>query len=195
MMARTVGIGKQVRHLLALGSVLAVCRCIFALDPSLDVSQYAHTSWKTREGFTKGTIWVIAQTPDGYLWLGTEFGLVRFDGVRTVPLQPPPDQHLSSSSITALLAARDGTLWIGMRKGLRVGRMGSSRTTPSLMGKMLTGFSRIETGRCGSVGSDFQTGGCARSRMEASGVTDRTAFSGPEWSVCLRTARAIFGQE
>src|SRR5271166_3754188 len=57
--------------------VLLLCSCAFALDPSLDVSQYAHTSWKVREGFTKGPITSIAQTPDGYLWLGTEFGLVR----------------------------------------------------------------------------------------------------------------------
>src|SRR5215469_4324141 len=65
--------------------LLAVRPCAFALDPTLDVSQYAHTAWRVREGFTKGTIDAIAQTPDGYLWLGTEFGLLRFDGVRTVP--------------------------------------------------------------------------------------------------------------
>src|SRR5262249_33102388 len=90
--------------------------------PALDVSQYAHTSWKYRYGFGKGQIVDIAQTSDGYLWLGTEFGLLRFDGVRTVPWQPPDlsnkDQHLPSSSIVRLLAARDGTLWIGTRRGL-----------------------------------------------------------------------------
>ena len=65
--------------------LLAGCAGAFALDPSLDVSQYAHTAWKIREGFTKGMIYGMAQTPDGYLWLGTEFGLLRFDGVRNVP--------------------------------------------------------------------------------------------------------------
>jgi ligand-binding sensor domain-containing protein len=53
---------------------------VFALDPSLDVSQYAHTSWKIRDGFVRGTIRAIAQTTDGVIWLGTEFGLLRFDG-------------------------------------------------------------------------------------------------------------------
>jgi ligand-binding sensor domain-containing protein len=52
----------------------------YALNPALDVSQYAHTAWKIREGFTKGAIYAIAQTPDSYLWLSTEFGLLRFDG-------------------------------------------------------------------------------------------------------------------
>jgi ligand-binding sensor domain-containing protein/signal transduction histidine kinase len=103
---------------LALGILLAFCPCALALDPSLDVSQYAHTAWKIRDGFTKGNIRAIAQTPDGYLWLGTEFGLLRFDGVRAVPWQPPPNQHLPSSDIRGLLAARDGTLWIGTSKGL-----------------------------------------------------------------------------
>jgi len=100
------------------GILLACCPSAFALNPALDVSQYAHASWKVRDGFTQGPIKSIAQTPDGYLWLGTEFGLVRFDGVKTVPWQPPPDQHLPSSIILSLLAARDGTLWIGTDKGL-----------------------------------------------------------------------------
>jgi ligand-binding sensor domain-containing protein len=48
------------------------------------VNQYAHTPGKVREGFSKSGISAIAQTPDGNLWLGTEFGLLRFDGVRAV---------------------------------------------------------------------------------------------------------------
>src|SRR5579859_505359 len=68
---------------------LVWCPGAYALDPALDVSQYAHTVWKVREGFTRGEIESIAQTPDGYLWLGTEFGLVRFDVVRAVIWQPP----------------------------------------------------------------------------------------------------------
>jgi len=92
--------------------------CAFALNPALDVSQYAHTAWKIRDGFSKGSILSIAQTPDGYLWVGSAFGLSRFDGVRNVPWEPPPGQHLPSSTITRLVAARDGTLWIGTWKGL-----------------------------------------------------------------------------
>ena len=60
----------------------------------------------------------IVQTPDGYLWLGTEFGLVRFDGVRFLSWPQPPDQQLPSPRILSLLAARDGTLWIGTYRGL-----------------------------------------------------------------------------
>src|SRR6266566_2727900 len=96
------------RRLFALSIVLIMlfaCACAFALDPSLDVSQYAHTAWKVREGFTKGLINLVVQTPDGYLWLGTESGLLRFDGVRAVPWQPPRDAQLPSNFISGLLVA------------------------------------------------------------------------------------------
>src|SRR5499427_8770606 len=105
-------------HAVSLSTVVWVlltgCPAALTLNPGLDVSQYAHTAWKVREGFTKGTIISIAQTPDGYLWLGTEFGVLRFDGVRTTPW--PSDRLLPSSKIASLLAGRDGTLWIGTSK-------------------------------------------------------------------------------
>src|SRR6201986_2535772 len=109
---------RRGRHVILLGIVpacimLACCLRVFALNPALDASQYAHTAWKVRDGFSKGSISSIAQTPDGYLWLGTQFGLLRFDGVKNVPWQPPADQQLPSSAIMSLLVARDGTLWIG----------------------------------------------------------------------------------
>src|SRR2546428_3698686 len=128
------------RDSVALGALLA-CVLIacepnaYALDPALDVSQYAHTAWKIRDGFTKGIINSIAQTPDGYLWLGTEFGLLRFDGVRAVPWQPPTDQPLPSSLIIGLLAAHDGTLWIGTSKGLASWRDGKLTRYPELEGE------------------------------------------------------------
>ena len=98
--------------------LLACCPAAFALNPELEVSQYAHTSWKISDGFPKGEISSIVQTPDGYLWLGTEFGLFRFDGVRNVLWRPPANQELPSNWIFSLLVTRDGTLWIGTAKGL-----------------------------------------------------------------------------
>jgi len=109
----------------------------FALETSLDISQYAHTAWRVRDGFTKGTISAIAQTPDGYFWLGTEFGLLRFDGVRAVPWQPPPGQRLPSASIFSLLAARDGTLWIGTTKGVASWKDGKLTHYPELAGETI----------------------------------------------------------
>ena len=101
----------------AVSLLLVLCPRAPALDPSLDLTQYTHTAWTAPEGL-KGSTRSIVQTPDGYLWLGTEFGLVRFDGARFVPWSPPTGQHLPSPNILALLATRDGTLWIGTLDGL-----------------------------------------------------------------------------
>jgi len=128
--------GRRFRPAAAvLAVLLACCARAFALDPSLDVSQYAHTSWKVRDGFVKGIITSIAQTPDGYLWLGTEYGLLRFDGVRAVPWQPPEGEQLPSSVVSRLLAVRDGTLWIGTLKGLASWKGGKLTHHPELDGQ------------------------------------------------------------
>src|ERR1051325_2654205 len=112
--------------------LLALSTPAFALDPALDVSQYAHTAWKVREGFTPGVITAITQTTDGYLWLGTSDGLFRFDGLRTVSWVPPGNRHLPSDTILSLLAGRDGTLWIGTDKGLASWKGFEVKTYPEL---------------------------------------------------------------
>jgi signal transduction histidine kinase/ligand-binding sensor domain-containing protein len=125
-----------------LGCVLLACavllcaRSAFAVDPSLDISQYAHTAWKVRDGFAKGAIFSIAQTTDGYLWLGTEFGLFRFDGVRAVAWQPPAGEQLPSDKIRRLLVAPDGTLWIATQKGLASVKDGKLTNYPEVAGQV-----------------------------------------------------------
>src|SRR5215213_586065 len=117
--------------------LLAVCPSAFALKPDLDVSQYSHTSWKIRDGFPKGEITSISQTPDGYLWLGTEFGLFRFDGVKYVLWHPPANQELPSNFIFSLLVSRDGTLWIGTAKGLASWKDGQLTHYAELAGRYI----------------------------------------------------------
>jgi signal transduction histidine kinase/ligand-binding sensor domain-containing protein len=114
--------------------VLVWCACAFALDPSLDISQYAHTEWTAGAGLTTGKINAIAQTPDGYLWLGTDFGLFRFDGVRSVQWRPPAGQQLPSNSVSSLYTSRDGTLWIGTLKGPASWKDGRLKEYPELAG-------------------------------------------------------------
>src|SRR5262245_61209697 len=106
----------------------------YALNPELDVSQYAHAIWRTRDGFANGPISSIAQTPDGYLWLGTELGLLRFDGVRTVEWHAPAGESLPGRVVRTLLASRDGTLWIGTSDGLASWKDGALTSVPQLAG-------------------------------------------------------------
>jgi signal transduction histidine kinase len=95
-----------------------------ALDTSRHLSQYGHTAWRLEDGVFAGAPNVIAQTADGYLWIGTQAGLTRFDGVRFVSWKPPEGKELPSSRINSLLGARDGSLWIGTTMGLARWRNG-----------------------------------------------------------------------
>ena len=113
-------------------SLLFASAPLLALDPSLAVSQYAHTAWTVRDGFSLGNVYAMAQTADGYLWLGTEFGLFRFDGVRFLPWQPPAGQQLPDKNINSLLVTRDGSLWIGTFGGLVILRDGNLARPPAL---------------------------------------------------------------
>ena len=99
----------------------------WALDPTRGVSQYAHTSWRTRDGYFGGSApSSIAQTRDGYIWVGTSNGLLRFDGVRFTRWSPPDGPPLTLP-IYCLVAARDGSLW--MAGELYVSHLESGRLT------------------------------------------------------------------
>ena len=137
-------------------AVLTWCPPASASTPTLDVSQYAHTAWTVADGFTKGAIYTVAQTPDGYLWLGTEFGLLRFDGVRTTPW--PSDKVLPSSQINTLLTGRDGTLWIGTSKGLASWKDGTLTAYADLAGHSMNRMVEDRDGAVWAFGMTLPTG-------------------------------------
>ena len=88
-----------------------------ALNPAKSLSQYTRTVWTQEHGLPQDTIRAIAQTTDGYLWLGTDEGLARFDGYEFV-IFGKDKGDLPSNSIAALATGADGTLWIGTSGGL-----------------------------------------------------------------------------
>jgi signal transduction histidine kinase/ligand-binding sensor domain-containing protein len=136
---------RRAKWIVRLAVMLGCCTCAFALDRSLDISQYAHTAWRVRDGFARGFIYAIAQTPDGYLWLGTEFGLLRFDGVRAVAWTPPKGQ-LPSNNISTLLVAQEGNFWIGTTKGLASWKDGKLTTYSELNGSRISALLEDRTG-------------------------------------------------
>jgi signal transduction histidine kinase/streptogramin lyase len=98
-----------------------------ALDPRKSLTQYSRTIWTQERGLPQDTIRAITQTKDGYLWLGTDEGLARFDGYEFVVFNKT-NGDLPDNSITALAAANDGGLWIGTSNGLTQYREGRFRT-------------------------------------------------------------------
>ena len=100
------------------GVILLLCatRTLFALDPERPPNRYGHDAWLSRDGLPQDFVQVVTQTPDGYLWIGTLGGLVRFDGVRFVVFDSSNTPGLRDARITALCRGREG-LWIGTAAG------------------------------------------------------------------------------
>jgi ligand-binding sensor domain-containing protein/signal transduction histidine kinase len=83
-----------------------------AIDPNRAISQYIHERWEIERGFPGGSVSAIAQTTDGYLWMGTEKGLIRFDGLSFQLFQQAIPSSLPIGPVHALVADADGSLWI-----------------------------------------------------------------------------------
>lgn len=97
-----------------------------ALSPA---REFLIRNWDTRSGLPSATVTAIQRTADGFLWIGTRQGLVRFDGAQFRTFDSRNTPQLESGSVTCLLVDRVGALWIGTAAGLyqlRPGRPGAS---------------------------------------------------------------------
>ncbi|MFT3870292.1 MAG: two-component regulator propeller domain-containing protein [Nibricoccus sp.] len=108
---------RECRRLVAVALVLAVVSFAHALDPSRSPAQFASDEWSTAAGMPSNTVRCMAQTPEGFLWVGTPEGLGRFDGrdFKLFTLDKIPE--LESNSISALCVTADGALWVGTETG------------------------------------------------------------------------------
>jgi len=82
-------------------------------DRKIPIAEYVHNVWQAADGLPQNAVQAIAQTPDGYLWLATQEGLVRFDGVRLRVFDRKSTQQITNNDIRALCVTKDGSLWIG----------------------------------------------------------------------------------
>lgn len=88
-----------------------------ALDPALHLSQLDITTWDTRDGLPQAVVSSIAETRDGYLWIGTQQGLARFDGTNFESFRPM--RHgLLHDQVDVLLTDNEGGFWLGTPRGL-----------------------------------------------------------------------------
>ncbi len=105
------------RAFLYIALAASFARPAFSLDPHKGLTQYSRKVWTQEQGLPQDTIRAIGQTTDGYLWLGTDEGLARFDGYDFTVFDKDQSK-LPSNSITALQSGPDGSLWIGTYSGL-----------------------------------------------------------------------------
>jgi ligand-binding sensor domain-containing protein/signal transduction histidine kinase len=115
--------------------VLAVCGALLlgcpefahTLDPSTALTSYARQTWVMENGLPQNTVTSLLQTQDGFLWLGTEAGLVRFDGNNFQIYDRNTDAAMPGNDICCLLEGSDGSLWVGTSEGLTRRQQGKFR--------------------------------------------------------------------
>ncbi len=102
---------------LGLALLLVTAGPALALDPSRAVTQYRYQSWNTRDGLPQSSVEAVVQTRDGYLWLGTQEGLARFDGVAFTVFDRSNTRELRHNRVVALHEDSSSNLWIGTQGG------------------------------------------------------------------------------
>lgn len=93
-------------------------RLAMALEPTTPLRSLNRQAWGTENGLPQNTVQALAQTRDGYVWLGTEVGLVRFDGIGFTLFDKTSKPALPGNDVRCLFAAQDGALWLGTTDGL-----------------------------------------------------------------------------
>ena len=97
---------------MAVLAVVCLAYPVYAIDPDRMLSQYIRDRWGVEKGFTAGSVTSFAQTPDGYLWIGTEKGLLRFDGLSFRVFQQANPTTFPIGAVQALMTDAEGNLWI-----------------------------------------------------------------------------------
>src|ERR1700716_2180803 len=129
---RSFPTGRLVRCLCATAWAIVLLQRAPALGADKPLTEYTHSVWARKDGIPSAFIYSLAQTRDGYLWLATTDGLVRFDGVRFVHWRQMTGHTALLGAVRSLCAARDGSLWIGTAAGLVGHIRGDNLTTVSV---------------------------------------------------------------
>ncbi|MBK9376160.1 MAG: hypothetical protein IPN03_21160 [Holophagales bacterium] len=116
-----------------------------ALDPAKSLTQYRLDAWQSEKGLPQDTVQSLLQTRDGYLWVGTQEGLARFDGVRFRVWDERTNPELRSGSIASLLEDSRGRLWIGLSGGVARLEAGIITSLDAGLAQGVTAWSMCET--------------------------------------------------
>jgi ligand-binding sensor domain-containing protein len=124
----------------------------FALNPRAAVSQFGADAWRTKDGLPELAVQALLEADDGYLWVGTQEGLARFDGLNFEVFNRANSSVFSSDFITALAQDRDHSSWIGTRNGVVVRSAGKDfRTLDSHDDNAITDVAAILSDRDGTI--------------------------------------------
>jgi len=184
-----------VSHKRCLWILLILLRCLqlHAIDRDQKLVDLYHTAWTFKDG-APAEIYALAQTTDGFLWLGTATGLFRFDGIRFEPYKPPSGQVFPQRKVASLFAVPDGGLWVGYWYGgvsfIKNGTVTDYGKAEGLPSDAVLAFARDQQGAIWVAAGE---GGLARlegSRWTKIG-TD-WSFAGGAYSVFLDRAGTLW---
>jgi signal transduction histidine kinase/ligand-binding sensor domain-containing protein len=152
-----------------LASTLLLAAPASGATPHDVLSAYRLTAWGSTEGLSSGSVWAIAQDPAGYLWLGTDMGLVRFDGVRFSRWTSFGTTQLPRVSVRTLCFAGDGSMWVGF---------GSLQGASRVQGGKVRNFSAQDGLPATDVTSIVED---ASSQIWAGGSAGLFSYNGTRW--------------
>ena len=182
------GDGRCVHAGVGLFSVLGLllAPAAAALDPERAVTQYVHDSWRSGQGLPQNTGLSLARTSDGFLWVGTEEGIARFDGTTFVPFDRGNTPGIPHNLVYSLLGDADGSLWVGTAAGLARLTEGKARTFGARENVPEKAVRCLLQDRSGAVWAGTWGGGLARIVTGAATVfTTRDGLAGDEVSSLL----------
>jgi PAS domain S-box-containing protein len=161
------------------------CSCIAAFGSDRTIAQFAHTAWGLKDG-APSPVTALAQTSDGYLWLGNHDGLYRFDGIVFEHYQPQSGGPFPVGTVSSLLALPNGDLWIGFQPGavslLRNGNATNYTVRDGVPRGRISGFAQDREGTIWAATS--------RGLMRREG--ERWKMVAEDWSFPGKTANAVF---
>ncbi len=108
---------RKIRLLVIFFGVGIFASALFSLDPNKAITQYILDVWSIEKGLPQSTIYTITRSRVGYIWLGTEEGLVRFDGINFKVYDKRNVPQILNNFIKVLCEDQEGNLWIGARGG------------------------------------------------------------------------------
>jgi signal transduction histidine kinase/ligand-binding sensor domain-containing protein len=132
-----------------------------ALEPATPLASYGRQAWVMENGLPQNTVQALAQTRDGFVWLGTEVGLVRFDGNNFVVFDQNSKPRLPGNDVQCLLATGDGALWVGTGDGLARMQNGSIDTFTTANGLPANSIQQLRPGPEGSITAFTPNGNAA----------------------------------
>ena len=190
------------RLLCLVALVLTCALAAAALEPSTPLANYGRQAWLMENGLPQNTVQALIETRDGFVWVGTEVGLVRFDGNGFAVFDRNSSPALPGNDIHCLLETRDGALWIGTSEGLarwKDGVVTAFTTKEGLPANGIRAFSEdaagllwvyADGGLARQNGERFEVAGDWRPGMPITKTTgggqsgtwvDVTEHSGDEW--------------